>query len=161
MKKVISGNELKETMSETVNLICDAVASTLGPSGNNVLIDNDLSPFITNDGVTIAEAISSDDKVINSILEIIKEASLKTNELVGDGTTTTLVLLKSIFNEGLSLIKNGKNAIILRKELEESLNNIISLLDENKKNPSEEDLARIAETSCGDQELGEFLTKVF
>ena len=98
MKKVINGDELKGKMCEAVNLICDAVSSTLGPSGNNVLIDSELSPFITNDGVTIAESIASEDKCVNSILEIIKEASLKTNELVGDGTTTTLVLLKSIFD---------------------------------------------------------------
>ena len=161
MKKVVLGNDLKELMSESVNLICDTVASTLGPSGNNVLINNDLNPFITNDGVTIAESISSEDKVVNSILEIIKEAALKTDELVGDGTTTTLVLLKSIFNEGLSLIKNGKNAISLRNELEESLTIILDLLNENKKSPSKKDLIKIAQTSCENYELGEFLTKVF
>ena len=84
MKKVVNGDNLKEKMSEAIDLICDAVSSTLGPSGNNVLINNELSPFITNDGVTIASAIASEDTVINTILEIIKEASLKTNELVGD-----------------------------------------------------------------------------
>ena len=65
MKKVISGEELKEVMQKSINLICGAVASTLGPSGNNVLIDSgDASPFITNDGVTIASSISSEDKRI-------------------------------------------------------------------------------------------------
>ena len=161
MKKVINGDELRMKMSEAVDLICNAVSSTLGPSGNNVLIDSELSPFITNDGVTIAESIASDDKIINSILDIIKEASLKTNELVGDGTTTTLVLLKSIFDEGLSLVKSGKNAIVLRKELEESLKEIVDLLDKNKKDASSNDLISIAKTSCGDNLLGEFLTEVF
>ena len=90
MKKVISGKELKEKMKETILLLCDTVSNTLGPIGNNVLINNStMSPFITNDGVTIAENIESEDSVINTILEIAKEASLKTNEVVGDGTTTT------------------------------------------------------------------------
>ena len=161
MKKVINGEELRMKMSEAVNLICNAVSSTLGPSGNNVLIDNELSPFITNDGVTIAESITSEDKIINSILEIIKEASLKTNELVGDGTTTTLVLLKSIFEEGLALVKNGKNAIVLRQELEEGLKEVVDLIDKDKKEASANDLSNIAKTSCGDNYLGEFLTEVF
>ncbi len=161
MKKIVSGNELRKIMVESVDLICDAVASTIGPSGNNVLIDNELTPFITNDGVTIASSIASEDAVVNSILEIIKEASLKTNELVGDGTTTTLVLLKSIFNESITRIKDGKNAIILRGELEKTLTNVLELLDKDKRIPTKKDLLKIASTSCGDSDLGDFLTKVF
>ena len=78
MKEVISGKELEEITKKGVNLICDTVGSTLGPSGNNVIIDNTLSPYITNDGATIARSVSSSDKRINAILEIVKEASLKT-----------------------------------------------------------------------------------
>ena len=78
MKKVISNNELKKYILESINLICDAVSSTLGPTGTNVIINSDeLSPYITNDGVTIARNIQSDDIITNSILEIIKESSLK------------------------------------------------------------------------------------
>ena len=73
--------------------------------GRNVLINvSDREPFITNDGVTIAENITSDDIVVQTILEILKEASLKTNEVVGDGTTTTLVLLEAILKEILQAI---------------------------------------------------------
>lgn len=161
MKKVINGEFLKEKMNESVDLICDAVSSTIGPSGNNVLINNELAPFITNDGVTIAESIASEDKIVNTILEIIKEASLKTNELVGDGTTTTLVLLKSIFHEGLRLIENGKNPIILKQELDESLKTCLELIENSKKKPTKNDLINIAKTSCNDSELGEYLTNIF
>ena len=161
MKKVVNGKILKSKMCEAVDLICDAVSSTLGPSGNNVLISSDFSPFITNDGVTIAEKIASDDSIINSILEIIKESSLKTNELVGDGTTTTLVLLKSIFYEGLKLIAGGKNAIVLKQELDEWLKIVIDLIDEDKKIPSKKELINIAKTSCNDYFLGEYLTEIF
>ena len=75
MRQVISGSKLREYMKKTVNLLCDTVSSTIGPTGNNILINNsDTSPFITNDGVTIAESIESDDIVVNTILEIIKAA---------------------------------------------------------------------------------------
>ena len=118
MHKVIKDKELKKYMTEAINLICDAVASTLGPSGNNVLINtSDAVPFITNDGVTIANAISSDDEVINTILEIIKESSFKTNERVGDGTTTTLVLLQSIYNNGVKKIETGYDPLVLKKRI--------------------------------------------
>jgi len=119
MKKVISEKELKEKMEEAICLLCDTVSDTLGPVCSNVLISNTMSsPYITNDGVTIAMNIESEDNVINTILEIAKEASLKTNEIVGDGTTTTLVLLKYIYLEGRKLIEAGKSGITLKKELQ-------------------------------------------
>ena len=122
MKKVICNKELKDKMKEAINLLCDTVKITLGPKGNNIIIDHStFTPFITNDGVTIAMNIESDDQVINTILEIAKEASIKTNENVGDGTTTTLVLLQSIFNNGLKQIEECKNPIVLKKELDEHI----------------------------------------
>ena len=125
MKKVITGEELILKMTEAVNLLCGSVKVTLGPTGNNALIDNAISPFITNDGVTIAEAIESEDKCVNAILSVAKESAIKTNELVGDGTTTTLVLLESIFNKGIKEIRNGKNAIVLKNELNEACEEVI------------------------------------
>ena len=128
MKKIVNGNELYDKMSEAINTLCGAVKITLGPKGNNVIIDHSsFSPFITNDGVTIAENIESEDEVVNTILTLAKEASIKTNDLVGDGTTTTLVILEGLFNEGLKLIKNGFNPIILKKELYEYLGNNYSM----------------------------------
>ena len=161
MKKVISNKELKKVMIDAVNLICDAVGSTLGPSGNNIIIDNTLSPYITNDGATIARNISSSDKEINTILEIIKEASLKTNEEVGDGTTTTLVLLQSIFNEGLKEIEKGKDPIILKKELNKLLDIIIGEINKKKKEPTKEDLLKIAYTSSNDIDIATLVTEVY
>ena len=161
MKEVISGKELKEIMIKAVNLLCDAVGSTLGPSGNNVIINSELSPYITNDGATIAQTISSNDKKINTILEIAKEASLKTNEKVGDGTTTTLVLLQSIFNEGLKKIEEGTNPIALKKKLNIELNNIIEKLNKMKKIPNGEELYNIALTSSEDIEIAKLVIEVY
>ena len=162
MNMIVKNDELKKVMLDSINMLCDAVSSTLGPSGHNVLISNsEISPFITNDGVTIAESIESDDQRINAILEIVKEASMKTNELVGDGTTTTLVLLQSIYTLGLKEIIQGKDSIELKKELNVILNKILEKIDSLKKNASKEDLINIASVSANDKELGEFLTKIY
>ena len=127
MKKVIQGKKLEEKMLEAIHLLCDTTAVTLGPSGVNVLVDpKDEPPFITNDGVTIAKNIESEDPTVNAILEIAKEASLKTNEIVGDGTTTTLVLLKELYLLGLNLLKMGKNSQTIQKEWHKDLTNIIA-----------------------------------
>ena len=120
MKRVIFGDELDKKKKDAIDLICNAVASTIGPIGNNVLINSDETlPYITNDGVTIAKAIGSDDEEINGILDIIKNAAFKTNEEVGDGTSTTLVLVKSLYDEGIKLINNGISPIILKNKLNE------------------------------------------
>jgi len=162
MKDVISNEMLYEKINEAVNIICNTVGSTLGPCGNNVLINtDDKSPFITNDGVTIAESIESNDKYIHTILEIIKESTLKTNEQVGDGTTTTLVLLGSIINDGINEIKNGKNAFILSKELNNILNKLINKLEEYKMKPTKENILNIAVKSANDIEIGKLVYEVF
>ena len=162
MKKVVSNNELKEVMDNAINLLCTTVSKTLGPTGNNILIDNsELSPFITNDGVTIAKNIESNDERVNAVLEIVKEASLKTNEIVGDGTTTTLVLLESIYKEGIKEIELGKNPIIIKKELNQALDIVIKELQKEKISPTEKDYQNIAITSANDKEIGLYLSNIY
>lgn len=162
MKKVVSGNVLKEKMIEAIDLLCDTVKVTLGPKGNNVIIDHsNFSPFITNDGVTIAENIESDDEITDTILELAKEASIKTNEIVGDGTTTTLVLLQSIFKEGLKVIDSGVSTIILKQEIDESLNKIIELLKSKSRKPTNNDLLNIATISANDKEIGKLISEAY
>lgn len=154
MKTVISGDKLKKYMKESVNLLCDTVIASLGPLGNNVIIDSSLStPYITNDGVTIANNIESDDKIINTILELTKASSVKADELVGDGTTSTLVLLKSIFNLGYDLIEKGKNKMVLKKEIDKSIEPIIKLILENSKKPNNKDILNVLNTSCDDDKI--------
>lgn len=162
MKKIVSGNELYDKMSEAINTLCSAVKITLGPKGNNVIIDHSsFSPFITNDGVTIAENIESEDVVVNTILTLAKEASIKTNDLVGDGTTTTLVILEGLFNEGLKLIKNGFNPIILKKELNKYLDKLINKLNNYSRIPSDKDLYNVALTSSNDSVIASNITRAF
>jgi len=161
MKKVVSKEILQDKILESINLLCGTVKKTLGPIGNNVLIDHStFSPFITNDGVTIAKNIESDDETIGAILEIIKEASIKTNNEVGDGTTTTLVLLESIYKESLEYIKNGISPVFLKKELNKTLDIILSDLEKLKRKATKKDLKNIAIIATGEEELGELAYQV-
>ena len=162
MKEVISNNELRNVIRSASNLICDAVSSSLGPKGNNVLVNTIEEPvFITNDGVTIASSIASLDKRVNTVLEIIKEASLKTDETVGDGTTTTLVLLQKIINDGLDEIEKGKNAVVLKNELLECLEVILKEINKLKRIPSNDDLIRVASISSNDKKIGNIIFEVY
>lgn len=161
MKRVISGQELQEKLEESINLLCNTVKTTLGPKGNNVIIDHSsFTPFITNDGVTIAKNIESEDATVNTILEIAKEASIKTNDVVGDGTTTTLILLQSIFTESLKLIKEGTNPIILKNELNVCLQKIIDSIYDLKITPTKKILNNIAKIAASDKQIGDLVSEV-
>ena len=162
MKKVVSKKLLREKLEEAINLLCDTVKITLGPKGSNVIIDHsNFSPFITNDGVTIAENIESDDEVINTILEIAKEASIKTNEEVGDGTTTTLILLQSIFKNGLKLIDEGISPVIVKQELNKTLNKVIDLIKNKSRKCNEEDIEKVLNIAGNDKEIGRIITNAY
>ena len=162
MKRVVSNEELISKMEYAIDLLCNTVKTTLGPKGSNVIIDNsDSIPYITNDGVTIAKNITSDDEVINTILELAKESTINTDDNVGDGTTTTLVLLQSIFNEGLKSIKNGVNPIILKGELNDALEEIINKIKSKSRKPNKEELLSIASISANDKVIGNVVYNVF
>ena len=162
LKKIVSGKELQEKMQFAVDLLCDTVKRTLGPKGSNIIIDHSaFTPFITNDGVTIAQNIESEDVVINTILELTKEASIKTNDIVGDGTTTTLVLLQSIYNQGLEYVKNEKNPIVIKKELEKDMNLLIKKIKNQSKIPTDNDLLNIAITSSASFEIGKIVSDAY
>lgn len=162
MKKVMTGLSLQEKMLESVDYLVDIVKTTLGPQGRNVLIDHSMfSPFVTNDGATIAQNIESEDAVINTILEITKEASLKTDEIVGDGTTTTLVLLQSLFHSCLKQIQAGKSPMILKKEMNHDLQVLIDKLARDKSVPNQKHLLSIARIAAKDEEIGTMVASVF
>ena len=162
MKKVVTGKHLQDMMEEGVKLLCGIVKTTLGPKGRNVIIDHStFSPFITNDGVTIAENIESEDAVINTILELTKEASIKTNESVGDGTTSTLVLLESIFLEGRKVVEEGYNPVILKREIDEEIDKIIEKIKKESKIPNNKDIENIASVAANDLDIGKILTDAY
>ncbi|MBE6161672.1 MAG: hypothetical protein E7158_05605 [Firmicutes bacterium] len=162
MKKVIYKEELFKKINEAVDMLCIPVKSTLGPCGNNVIIDHSsFTPFITNDGVTIAKNIESDDEAVNTILEFIKEASIKTDDVVGDGTTTTIVLLESIYKKGLKYIKDGLSPIILKKELDIAFKDIENKLLKKSKKTNKKELENIAISSSNSETIGKTISEVY
>ena len=162
MKSVIKDKELYNYLEESIKLISDTVKTTIGPRGSNVILSTmNMPPYITNDGVTIASAVASDNTIINTILTLIQEASLKTNEKVGDGTTTTIVLLESIFLNGLKEIKNGYNPLKLKYEIDESVKKVIDFLNKESCNATIKDLINLASISANDEEIGKLITDFY
>lgn len=100
-KQVVFGRDAREKIKEGIDIACNAIKSTIGPKGRNVFIDNELQPTITNDGVTIAEAINLRDPLQHMGAWLVKNTSAETNEGAGDGTSTTAVLLQSMIDESL------------------------------------------------------------
>ena len=114
-KLIKSGDEARKLLEEGVNTLANTVKVTLGPKGRNVVLDRKFqTPLITNDGVTIAKEIELSDPFMNMGAQIIKEVSVKTNDVAGDGTTTAAVLAQSIINEGMRNFAAGANPIILK-----------------------------------------------
>lgn len=120
-KEVIKATAVKDKITQALSMLCDPVKQTLTPAGGNVLFtDSQGKESYSNDGVTIAKAISSDDNVEQLVIDVVRQAALRTNAMVGDGTTTTLLLSQSAIKEGLKLLENGWNAMDLKRELEKA-----------------------------------------
>ena len=103
-----SGEEFREKMVEGVSVLVDYVGATLGPRGRNVLLHKkNETPFITKDGVTVADHLRFDDPILDAVTQIIKQASSKTNFDAGDGTTTSTILASSVLLEGLAVLEQG------------------------------------------------------
>lgn len=120
-KDIKFSKEARDEMLKGVNTLAEAVKMTLGPKGRNVVFarKND-TPIVTNDGVTIAKQIVLQNEFQKVGADLIKQASIRTNDVAGDGTTTAIVLAQSIIQQGLEQIDNGVNPMVLRREIEEA-----------------------------------------
>ena len=132
-KEIKFGSDAREEIKEGVNIVTDAVSSTLGPRGQNVIFDQGSNPTITKDGVTVAQQVFLEDKFQNMGNMLAREAAENTNREAGDGTTTTLVLLREIINEGHKAITAGMNPILLKRGMDEALDQVLEQLDEQAK----------------------------
>lgn len=131
VKMIIHGRKARELMLEGVNVLADAVKSTLGPKGNNVVIEKSYgSPVVTKDGVTAAKEIVLEDKFQNMGAQMVKEVASKTSDTAGDGTTTATVLAQAIYREGLKRVSSGLNPMTLKRGID---NGVQAVVDELKK----------------------------
>jgi chaperonin GroEL len=118
-KMITYGPKAREAMLKGVNTLANAVKVTLGPKGNNVVLNKSFgSPLVTKDGVTVAKEIELSDKFENMGAQMVKEVASKTSDVAGDGTTTATVLAQSIFNEGQRLVAAGTNPMAIKRGID-------------------------------------------
>lgn len=160
MSKLIqSGEKARQSLERGASVLADAVKVTLGPKGLNVVLDRKFqSPLITNDGVTIAKEVELDDPFENMGAQIIKEVSVKTNDIAGDGTTTAAVLAQSIIHEGLKNATAGANPVVLKKGIAKAVDAVVADLKAQSK-PIEDARAieQVASISAGDENIGKLI----
>ncbi len=160
-KQITFSKEARNKLADGVDKLADAVTATLGPSGRNVIIQQDQgNPISTKDGVTVAKAIELEDVEENIGAQLIKQASIKTADEAGDGTTTSTLLAQSILSEGIDRLKAGSNAVDIKKGIEEAVDHVVSYLQiEKKEITDEEQLKQIATISANnDTEIGELIS---
>jgi chaperonin GroEL len=161
MSKIIEYNqEARQKLADGAKKLSDAVSSTLGPFGRNVIIEksNEL-PQSTKDGVTVAKSITLKDPIENIGAEVVKQAAIKAANTAGDGTTTTTLLAYAMINEGLSSVRSGANAVEIKKGIDAAVKEVVRALRENSKDiSSEEQLKQVATISANnDESTGELI----
>ena len=160
MSKVIEfGPEARQQLVNGIDKLADAVVSTLGPNGRNVVIANQGYPQSTKDGVTVAKSISLSDNVEEVGASMVKQAAIKTADQAGDGTTTSTLLAREMVKAGLSHLNNGANAVEIKRGIDKAVSQIVELLRENSEDiSSEEQLEQIATLSANnDPEIGKMI----
>ena len=121
-KQILFNEEARRSLERGVNALADAVKVTLGPKGRNVVLEKKFgAPTITNDGVTIARDIELEDPFENMGAQLVKEVSIKTNDVAGDGTTTATVLAQAMINEGMRNVAAGANPMVLKKGIKSAI----------------------------------------
>lgn len=159
-KRYVYGKEARTLLREGVKALADSVVVTLGARGQNVIFETAMfqKPIITNDGVTIAREGKLEDPIPNMAMQIIKQASFRTNDLAGDGTTTTIVLADAIIEAAFNHVDQGVSSVQMRKSLEKYTQLII---DELKKKAhlvkNVDEACQIATISCQDEKIGRML----
>jgi len=159
-KNISFSSKARQDLLNGVNKLADAVVVTLGPSGRNAIIDNGNGSINSSkDGVTVDKSIELEDRVENMGAQMVKEVASKTNDLAGDGTTTSTLLAREIYRQGLKVLTNGANAVDIKKGIDSAVKETIEYLEETSKDITEESqLRQVATISANnDQEVGELI----
>jgi len=161
-KDIKFDEKARQSIRVGIDKVANAVKITLGPKGRNAILDKGYgAPTITNDGVTIAKEIELEDKFENIGSELIKEVASKTNDVAGDGTTTSAILTQAIVREGLKYVAMGVNPVGIRHGIEKAGVEVIKELKASaKKIKSEEEIAQVATISAEDPEIGRIIAEV-
>ena len=160
-KQIKYGEDARKALEAGVNTLADTVKITLGPKGRNVVLDKKFgAPLITNDGVTIAKEIELEDPFENMGAQLVKEVSIKTNDVAGDGTTTAVVLAQAIIREGLKNLAAGANPVVLKKGIVKAVDLTVDELKKISKPVTDKrSIAQVASISAGDETVGELISE--
>ncbi len=153
-KELRFGADARALLLAGVDQLAEAVKSTLGPKGRNVILEKITgSPVVTNDGVTIAREIHLKDQFENMGAQLVKEAAIKTNDIVGDGTTTATVIAQAVVREGMQAIGQGANPVLVKRGIDLAVARLVEYL-QSVAHPvqTEEDFARVAAISANDDD---------
>ena len=161
-KQLIFAEDARRRLSRGMEILANAVATTLGPKGRNVALDKRFgSPTITHDGVTVAKEIELEDPFENMGAQLLKEAATKTNDIAGDGTTTSTVLAHSIVVEGMKNLAAGANPMLLKHGIEAATKVVADKINEQAIELStKEEIANVASISAQDRVIGELIAEV-
>ena len=160
-KELRFNSDARARLEHGVNALADAVKVTLGPKGRNAILEKLTGPpTITNDGVTIAREIQLRDPFANMGAQLVKEVAMKTNGMVGDGTTTATVLAQAMVREGLRSVDAGANPMRVRRGIERAVPVVVGALRENSVAVQGKDLLRIASLAASDDEaIGDVISR--
>src|SRR3989339_1735443 len=155
-KQILYGDDARHKLLNGVNILANAVKVTLGPRGRNVVLDKGYgAPTITKDGVSVAKEIEVEDKFENAGVELVKEVASKTNDDVGDGTTTATVLAQAIAREGVKNVTAGANPVAVKRGIDKCVDAIVKELKEKISKPvTDNEIADVASISANDKEIG-------
>lgn len=161
-KQIEFGESARRSLKRGVDTVADAVKTTLGPRGRNVAIDKKFgAPTVTHDGVTVAKEIELKDPFENMGARLLVEVASKTNDVVGDGTTTATVLAQAIFTEGLKVVTAGVNPMLLKRGLDKGAEVLVAELKKLATPVRDRaDIAHVASISAADNEIGELIAEV-
>ncbi|MCG2784366.1 MAG: chaperonin GroEL [Anaerolineae bacterium] len=161
-KQLVFTEEARRKLKNGMDIVANAVATTLGPKGRNVAIDRKFgSPTITHDGVSVAKEIELEDPFENMGAQLLKEAAQKTNDIAGDGTTTSTVLAHAIVTEGLKALAAGYNPMLLKRGIEKAADSVVAGLREMAVSiNTKEEIASVATNSAADVEIGSLIADV-
>ncbi len=161
-KQLVFSEEARRSLKNGIDIVANAVVTTLGPKGRNVAIDRKYgSPTITHDGVTVAKEIELKDPFENMGAQLLKEAATKTNDIAGDGTTTSTVLAHAMVTEGLKNLAAGANPMLLKRGIEAASKAVAeSIHDQAIMITTKEEIASVATISAQDSEIGNLIADV-
>ena len=161
-KQLVFDEDARRSLKKGIDILAEAVKSTLGPKGRNVALDKKFgAPTVTHDGVTVAKEISLENPFENMGAQLLKEAATRTNDVAGDGTTTATVLAQSIVTEGLKNLAAGANPMQLKQGIDKGTEAVVEHI-RSKAIPVEEkkEIAQIAAISAADETIGHLISEV-